>query len=308
MTIHYLTNKEINRQQWNAIITADPTGLPYAQSWYLDATTHGQWDALITDDYQLLMPLPWNRIVPGIPQVFAPLLSQQLGLFGQSVSDRILLDFIQAIPTRFKRVKLPLHRNLSQVKLPGQIESFREKKNLILNLHQSYENIHSNYHKSLRKRIRAATNRSTITKGGEVMDVFHFYKQHLSSKIKLPDSEWQFVADILDTICKKMETLILEVRNAEGERTGMGLFLITPQRVINLFGASSEQGKKDFSMHLMLDAVIQQYAGQPLHFDFEGSDILGIYNFFKSFGSIEANISVYERNNLPWIMKKVIGN
>jgi len=306
MKIHYLVNKEINRQKWDAIIATNPKGLPYAWSWYLDATTQGQWDALVSEDYQYIMPLPWNQIIPGVKQVFAPFFSQQLGLFGPSISNKIVLDFIAAIPPHFKKIKLPLHHNSSDIIEAGQLGNFREKKNLILDLNPSYEKIHANYSKSLRKRIRSAIKNSQVQKSNDVAEVFTFYKQHLSDKIKLSNSEWKRVLSILNTISQKMNSLILEVHNMDGSRTGMGLFLITPKRVINLFGASNEEGKKTFSMHLMVDTVIQQYAGQPLLFDFEGSEIPGIYDFFKSFGSVEANISVYEKNNLPWIMKKVM--
>lgn len=306
MKINYLINKKIDRQKWDAIIAADPAGLPYAHTWYLDATTNGRWDALVADDYKLIMPLPWNRMLPGIRQVFAPLLSQQLGVFGPSPDDLTILKFLHAIPSHFKRVKIPLHQNLSALTGLNTSEIIREKKNLVLDLHQSYEKIHSNYRKSLRKRIRAATDRNTVRKGGEILEVFDFYKTNLSNKVKLSESEWQLVAKILSAISKKMKPVILQVRDANDERIGMGLFLITSRRVINLFGASNEQGKKDFSMHLMLDTVIKTYAGQSLYFDFEGSDIPGIYDFFKSFGSVEDNICVYERNTLPWFVKKII--
>ena len=93
MEILYVKNQAIDKQRWDATIEADPKGLPYAYSWYLDKATSGNWDALITPDYEFLLPLPWNRKIFGLHQIYAPLLTQQLGIAGPNLSEIITLNF-----------------------------------------------------------------------------------------------------------------------------------------------------------------------------------------------------------------------
>ncbi|MEM6380888.1 MAG: hypothetical protein AAF705_22135, partial [Bacteroidota bacterium] len=70
MEVRYLKNQEIDRSRWDNAVRQSPSGLPYAYSWYLDALIDDSWDGLVSGDYDLVMPLPWNRKLFGISQLF----------------------------------------------------------------------------------------------------------------------------------------------------------------------------------------------------------------------------------------------
>ena len=56
MNIAYLSNKNIDKQKWDRCIDMASNGLIYAYSFYLDAMSK-HWDALILNDYEIVMPL-----------------------------------------------------------------------------------------------------------------------------------------------------------------------------------------------------------------------------------------------------------
>jgi len=143
MEILYLKNSAIDKPRWDATIDADPQGLPYAYSWYLDNAAAKQWDALITSDYQYVMPLPWNRKIFGIQQIFAPLLTQQLGIAGPSLSEEITNNFLNSIPNKFKNIVFPLNHQMEG-------SEFRKKTNLIIPLSKDYQTIQNGYKKNLK--------------------------------------------------------------------------------------------------------------------------------------------------------------
>lgn len=299
MEILYLKNSDIDKIRWDATINADPQGLPYAYSWYLDSTTSGQWDALITPDYQYVMPLPWNRKIFGIKQIFAPLLTQQLGIAGPNLSEKITIDFLNKIPPKFKKIVFPLHQKIDHPRC-------RTKTNLVISLADDYKKIQEGYKRNLVRGIRTADKKTSINESLLIDDLLTFYQQTLRSQLNFSEKDWQIIRQLLQSASEQIDTLMLEVRNETGQRLALGIFLITQKRIVYLMGCANEEGRKNFSSSFILDTVIKEYAGTNRIFDFEGSDIPGVYKFFKSFGSKEANISIYEKNALPWLVRKVM--
>lgn len=299
MDIIYVKNQAIDKARWDATIAADQQGLPYAYSWYLDHATAGQWDALITSDYQYVMPLPWNRKIFGIKQIFAPLLTQQLGIAGPNLSEDLTINFLKKIPNKFKKIVFPLNQKIDH---PG----CRTKTNLIISLSDDYEKIQEGYKKNLIRGIRTADKKTRINESLLIDDLLTFYQQTLKSQLKFSDKDWQIIRQILQSASEQLKTLMLEVRNENGQRLALGIFIITKKRIVYLMGCANQEGRKNFSSSFILDTVIKEYAGTNRIFDFEGSEIPGVYKFFKSFGSKEANISIYEKNKLPWLVKEVM--
>ena len=299
MDIIYVKNQAIDKARWDATISADQQGLPYAYSWHLDHATAEKWDALITPDYQYVMPLPWNRKIFGIQQIFAPLLTQQLGIAGPNLSKNITIDFLNSIPTKFKKIVFPLNQKIDHPRC-------RTKTNLIISLANDYEKIQKGYKKNLIRGIRTADKKTSINKSLLIDDLLTFYQQTLKDQLHFSQKDWKIIHQILKSASEKIETLMLEVRNENGQRLALGIFLITKKRIVYLMGCANQEGRKNFSSSFILDTVIKEYAGTNRIFDFEGSDIPGVYKFFKSFGSKEANISVYEKNELSWLVKEVM--
>jgi hypothetical protein len=54
--IQYLSHKNIDKIKWDAVIASSSNRLIYGYSFYLDHMAK-QWDALILNDYEAVMPL-----------------------------------------------------------------------------------------------------------------------------------------------------------------------------------------------------------------------------------------------------------
>ena len=308
MEILYVKNLAIDKNRWDATIEADPQGFPYSYSWYLDKTASGNWDALITPDYEYVMPLPWNRKIFGLHQIYAPLLTQQLGIAGPILSENIIVDFLNKIPKKFKKIILPLNHQINDLSVDHKKAglTFRTKTNLIISLDKDYQIIQKGYKKNLVRGIRTAKEKTSINESQMINDLLTFYQQTLKNQLNFSSKDWKKIYQIIHSIDQHLETLMLEVRNENGQRLALGIFVITKKRIVYLLGCANGEGRKSFSSSLILDSVIKQFAGTDRIFDFEGSDIPGVYKFFKSFGSDEANISIFEKNELPWLVRKVM--
>ena len=68
---------------------------------------------------------------------------------------------------------------------------------------------------------------------------------------------------------------------------------------IILFPSTTDMGRKLSAMHMLLDNVFKEFAGTPLIFDFEGSDVLGIKAFYQSFDAVNEPYYHVHYNHLP---------
>ena len=302
MDIFYLKHKAIDRKKWNK--TIEKFGLPYAYDWYLDITCHQQWDVLITENYEYLMPLPWNAKLLGFRQLFQPILSQQLGVFGENLTDEIVNQFIAAIPAHFKLMLLNLNEKneLPSYQYPNRY--LKKRRNMLLDLRLPYDHIWKNYSKGLRRRLKKAKVILTVQETMDDEKLVEFYQQNLSAKVPFKPKDYQLITALIQEILyrKKGKIFAIYQPNSSAPCT-IGLFLFSHQRIINIFGASDEAGRAVDGMHFLIDYVMERYAATNNIFDFEGSEIPGIAEFFSSFGSSETAYFQYYKNDLPVFLR-----
>lgn len=290
--IIHLSRAEIDTEKWDSCV--DQYGLPYGYSWYLDISCQGQWNALVLGDYNLVMPLPFNRKLFGLYQVYQPILSQQLGVFGGL--SRSYKDFLSAIPEYYRKVTLPLSDDRYLAKT-----TFKKRVNLILPVSEDLARLRKGYQKSLRKRIRRAATTQTVSmvNSDGLAELISTYRRSMESKLAWSNEQYELVKALLQMALRKSKGVIAKVEQ-NGQTTAIGFFLLGNNRLINLFGASTSIGRETFAMHLLLDQMIAYAHESGLHyFDFEGSEIPGVANFFRSYGSQEEHYYQYERNSLP---------
>src|SRR4026207_1677707 len=149
--IKYLQQKEIDRKKWDACIHEAPNGLIYAYSFYLDHMAK-QWDALIINDYEAVMPLTWNKKY-GFYYLYQPAFTASLGVFGKNLTKEIIDDFVSMLPSKFKLVEISLNSG----NIVGETKSFSLlRSNYILNLNKPYEEIYKAYRDNHKRNISKA--------------------------------------------------------------------------------------------------------------------------------------------------------
>lgn len=295
--IRYVKREAIDSKLWDEAVTASAKGLPYGYSWYLDIVSAGKWQGLVEGAYERVMPLVWNAKLLGIRQLYQPVLSQQLGVFGAPVPEAKYQEFLAAIPSSYRYIHIHLNAELEP--LLARDGALKTRTNLILDLDRPYGQIQEGYSRSLRKRINKARPLHQFRRTDDLAGLIRFYHDYLEKQVQLGNHNYALIGQLLAELLRRGLGAIYEVCDLEGQRRCIGFFIITDRRVINVFGASDPPGKVGHAMHLLLDKVIQLYAGKPLIFDFEGSEIKGVGDFFRSFGGVEENYSRFIRDRLP---------
>ena len=290
MNIKYLERKDIDTELWNSRIEEAENGRPYAYSWYLDAVTEGSWAALVSVDYKRVMPLPFNKKLFGMRQVYQPVLSQQLGVFGNDISSGEVERFVGQIPGIYRYIHLTLnHKNQAQGK---------PRTNLVLDLSNDVSTLQSQFSSSLRKNLRKC-DMYRLEETGDVCQTVDLYQKELESKVGLGSKNYQLIQGVLRVAVDRKKAKIFTVYR-DNEVAGSGAFLTSHNRVINVFGASKPNSQFPHAMAFLLSEVIKLHSSKSLIFDFEGSDIPGVRSFFQSFGPVQENYTEIEVNRLPF--------
>ena len=139
--IHYKKREELDIDKYNFCVENSIQSRVYAFSWYLDIVSDN-WDALVLNDYEAVMPIPWNSKF-GLKYVVQPCFCQQLNVYSKRNIDKTILDkFFKSIPIRY------LFNNLN---LGFQIihKDIITKQNFILELNKTYDIVFKNYRKKI---------------------------------------------------------------------------------------------------------------------------------------------------------------
>lgn len=297
--IRYLLNHEIDKGKWNKCIDEAQNGSVYPYSFYLDHMSR-QWDALVSGDYEAVMPLTWNRKY-GIYYLYQPFLTASLGVFGKHVDGKLLQDFLMQIPKKFRYWDICLnHGNL----FPLQTFNLYERMNHVLKLNQQYDDIQNHYRGNVRRSINRAFGLGcTVQKNVKVEQVIDLSKEQLKNVSGISADGFTRFRNLYHYLEDHNRVDTYGILSARGQLLASGVFLFSHKRAFYILAGNHPDGRTIGASHALIDAFICDYAHQDICLDFEGSDISRIAFFFKSFGAVEEKYAGLRLNRLPPLLK-----
>lgn len=292
MKIEYLKHNEINIPRWNYCVENSLNTMVYSMSWYLDIVCEN-WDAIVVDNYKAVIPLPWKRKF-GIKYIYHPFFSQQLGLFFTDASHNNITEFIKYIPNTFVKYELSCNymNNVKQLSTP--------RINYILNLDNSYQDLQKYFSGNTKRNIKKGEKNSLEIKDNISAEDFLILKKQ-NNISGIDNNNFEVLHKLFSTLVKGNYAKIIGAYNIDKVLVGAAIFVEFNDRIVYLFSASSNIGKKQRVMFAIVNSVIKNYAGQNKVIDFEGSMIDGVARFFKGFG---AKVEAYHRINksrIPYV-------
>jgi len=280
MNIRIVNRNKLDVDKYDTCVASSEVPMPYAFSAHMDIVAR-RWKAVVLGEYEMVMPIAFNRKLLGIPQVYHPFYAQQLGAFGRFQRDVVVIKAMLAALSKFY-VRLTMQMN-SANPIPNQKGwTFRQRTNYELNLNKPYASIQKTYRKGHKANVKAAQELNTLERG--MISTADFAKAiaalpatvGLGQLVELidlygPESLW---------VAKLKDGRI----GALGFFPTLGKFVDGAERIVYMVGHSTDAGRKAFSGHFLIDGVIQTYAETNTIFDFEGSELSGVGAFFKGFG------------------------
>jgi hypothetical protein len=304
VALHYLKKEEINLEKWDDCINQADNGLIYGCSFYLDAMCR-DWDALVLNEYEAVMPLPWQKKF-GIYYLYQPFLTAQCGLFGNNLSARLLEHFLQTIPKKFAYWDMPLnYKNVFA--LNGF--SLHQRRNYILHLNKPYSELYAAYRETTKRNIKKSHNFiSSISKELPVEEVIKLNSQQAKEKGQvINDEEYNRFQKLFILLHSQKKAVVYSAISKNAEVLSAAVFFFYQDRAYYILAGNSPESKTTGASHCLIDTFIQDHAGQNMVLDFEGSDIESLAFFYSSFGAVEETYAAIRYNNLPpyvkWLKK-----
>ena len=294
--LYYKQRSEIDTKRWDDCIDKASNGLIYAYSFYLDYTSVN-WDCLILDDYEAVMPLPWKKKF-GIHYLYQPFFTAQLGLFGNNLSPISLENFLNAIPHKFKLWEFSLnHHNLFQ------LQSFNlfERLNYVLPLNQPYDVLYKNYRDNVKRNIKKSIQYGGYVKTGiDINDIIELAKQQLN---RASEREFENFKSLYSLLQSKSAAKAYGIYSSANLLLASSVFTFSHNRAYYILVGNNPNGRTLGASHALIDAFIKDHAAGDLLLDFEGSDIRNLAFFYSSFGAREEKYPAIKLNRLPWYIK-----
>lgn len=300
--IRFIPRAQLDTKKWDSCID-DAGGFPlYAYHFYLDVMCR-QWDALVLNDYEAIMPLTWHKKA-GIYYLYQPFLTLQLGIIGKMVNAEIVHAFLKAIPERFRFWEINLNKdNLFTV--PDF--TFNEKKSYLLSLQPSYAAIAMHYRQNVKRNIKKAVAAGCAYKEEVPADeVLRLAYPQLKKYTRLLKNDLSNFHKLYNLLMQQQKAKTIGVFHNH-KLVAACIFFFYEQRAYYILAANSAEGKKVGASHFLVDRFIQQNAGEQWILDFTGSDIPSIAFFYECFGAQPEPFTSIRLNHLPfWIkwMKK----
>lgn len=294
--IYYKRRHEIEDKKWNECVDKVSNGLIYAYSFYLDHTADN-WDALVLNDYEAVMPLAWRKKF-GFHYLYRPSFAAQLGLFGQNISADLLESFLKAIPSKFKLWEFSLNQ-----KNIFQLHNFRlyERVNYVLPLNQSYEKLYGKYRESIKRNIKKSFQYGCYAKTN--VDINAIIELARRQPYSASENEFEKFKTLYQLLKERSAATAYGIFSKKNELLASCVFAFSHNRAYYILVGNHPNGRTLGASHALIDAFIKDHAGQNLLLDFEGSDIRNLAFFYSSFGAREEKYSAIKLNRLPWYIK-----
>ncbi len=277
MAITFLKQADIDKERWDRCVIEAPNGLIYGMSWYLDLVCQN-WDALVLNNYEAVMPLPWKQKF-GIEYSYHPWFAQQLGIFGMEPGFYKVSDFVKAIPNLFFRYEVSFN-SMNTIDLPLATQ----RPNYVLPLNDDYTTLYNRFNENTQRNIKKANKSGFLMTKNLTSD--EYIKLALNEIGFLMNEKQQgILKNLIEFLFQNNYAELIGVENEKSELLGAVCLVQFKNRLIYLFSASTQQGKDTRAMFKIVDEIIKSKCGKPFLLDFEGSMNEGIARFYKGFGS-----------------------
>jgi hypothetical protein len=297
--IYYLRHKEIDKKKWDACIDNAANGLIYPYSFYLDAMSEN-WDALVADDYENVMPLTWKKKY-SILYLYQPRFTASLGVFGDNISAQTVNLFLENIPRKFKYWDFYLNKsNLFSVHEFPMYERY----NYILPLTENYETIKKRYATSHQRNIKRSVQYGNTAKTGiQIEEIIELSRLQSRNFAKIQDEDFSNFKLLFKFLKEKNQAATYGVYSAQHKLVASCVFLFSHGRAYYILVGNDPDGKTSGASHLLIDTFIKDYAASGMVLDFEGSNIASLAFFYKNFGAQLEKYPGIKMNKLPAIAK-----
>jgi hypothetical protein len=278
-------NLTINKEKYSFFVDEQAHDLPiFFHYSYLDAVTQGNWDGLVIeeDNSPIAIFIIHQKIKFGFKCIINPPLSPYCGLWvasNYSSKANKIIPFLAAyLKDKYSYINFTLHHTYKS-HLPWAWEGFHQNQKMTMTIaNKDSDQVFDQYEKVVKSDIRNAHKSLQI---GLISDL-EAELPILTKGLLMSGMNKERASKIIIELSKLPQIKLYKAYDQNGTTHGAILIAQDNKNVYNLINGRSEKSSRG-AMSMLMDHVIKYAMSSEKTFDFEGSTLPGVYQFFKSF-------------------------
>jgi len=284
--IKLVQRKNIDINLYSACLNRADNYRIYAEYWYLDILTNNKWDCLVFNNYEAVMPLPFQSIL-GFKIISQPIYCQQLGVFhAENFQNENFQLFTNKLSHKLVRGYHFNEENQSKINL-----KHANKINQILKFPTDFDVYFSKLRKNRKQEIK-----NGLPSGYQINSAANDISFITLLKNNYPEIREKLTLTVLEKLVQEVQSRNLGITITvykNDKAVASSFYLISKNRLIQLCNAKS--ANLTFNTNtFIVEYVLRNFANQFEVLDFEGSNIKGVNEFNTSFRAETKNYATYQ--------------
>ena len=294
--IKVINAADIDHQKWSKMLSMTPELIAqYNEHWFLSAISE-QWEAYVYGDYQAAFPCVYKKKY-GVNVMYQPFFSREVSLLGNQ-DPELLKEVLSLIERRFSVITFNSKLSIQNFEFKATPMKYQ-----VLNLHPTYDKIFENYTTNA-KRILKKKSDVIIIEHSKTEDFIDLFREKVGSRLGYRTSNYNCLNELINQGLEN-ETFKLYSLTKENNIQGYACFYFYRNVINYVKGALTDEGKQNGAMYAMFDHIIKSNSQSDKVLDFGGSNIEGVASFYKKFGANDNVYYSYEKNQLPFLLRKI---
>lgn len=289
--IKFLNFDIIDPVKWDEVISQSQFPTVFATFQFLSIGCPT--GALIVDDYETVIPLPYKSKF-WVRYIYSPPFVSRLGVFSKSTLDASeIARLLKEIPTSFVLTELLLNQSNSM----NDAQLFPSYQ---LSLDRPFETIYPLFSENTKRNIKSSLkNDLNYSSHVTIEETIALFQENRGKDLEnpIPDSHYNVLLKLAKHAEKAQILDKIAVHNSEGILLAAALFLQDHQRVWFWFSGRNNTYSDQKGMFYLLQEYIKLHSDQNLIFDFNGSKNPNIARFYRGFGAEEYSYPFYTNYN-----------
>ena len=295
--IKRLKYEEVDWQKYQNCLEQSEQYIFFAEKKYLDLLLHENWEILVDNDYEAVMPIPLAKKL-GFNFVVMPLQTQQLGIFSEKDTPELNESFLAFFQQNYKVFYYAFNAKNEFTTL------LKTRKNYKL-FAEDYENIKKKYSIHRRRNVRITEVLQDKIEFTEAENLNHSESFFIENVIGFPNFSLKKRA--FENMKNFLSQNLLKVYELyfEGDLASQA-YLIESENEDFLVNFINDKKFSKYNLSsIILDQIFRKNIGKK-NFNFHGSNISEIAEFYRRFGATEENYAFVESSKIQLLISYFI--
>ncbi|TCI85353.1 hypothetical protein [Tenacibaculum sp. M341] len=296
--IELISRKKLDVEKYDDCVQNSLQSNIFGFSWYLDIVADN-WSVLVLNDYEAVMPIPWRRKL-FIKYTYTPFWLIQLGIYSKEIEDEN--EFLIMLFSEFKYVNIRTNGENAF----SMFHSYQNQRQLqYVSFTKTYEEIYKAYNRNRKRELKKAVNLDLTEKWNTDAKLFiDLFKNNVGKRVKkIKDEDYLNLYKLMNACLSRNVGELLTVHDKNNELISGAFFLKYKNKVTELVCSSDFKNRENGANTFMNDRAIFKYERNYKVFNFGGSSMKNIANYYKSFGASTEFYTELHCNKLSWGLK-----